>query len=184
MSLEFWSVDGRDLEARKCVRVVTWSLETLDEFLSNVARVLGILGCGRMGWARWDTEKRVPVWERERLWRKMIHCGARVILEGPGVRGDERALGAYWVGYRAIYREQVEGLRDRYFSFQCAESRAAGLAVTRHPKGAELRPGPCLGDRPWGLWGTEPAPASTDTLAFWSVRGEPGGCTAADWDGR
>ncbi len=147
---------------------------------ATVARGLGLGDSQEQrGWARWDTEPRVPVWERERLWRLMVGCGARVILEGPGVRGDERALGAYWVGYRAIRREQVEGLKDRWFSFRCRDHRAAGLAVTRHPKGADPQPGPCLGDRPWTLWTTEPAPASTDRLAFWTVVGEPGGCTAA-----
>ncbi len=147
---------------------------------ATVARGLGLADSQEQrGWVRWDTEQRVPVWERERLWRLMIHCGARVILEGPGVRGDERALGAYWVGYRSIRREQVEGLRDRWFSFRCRDHRAAGLAVTRHARDEDPQPGPCLGDRPWALWTTEPAPASTDTLAFWTVAGEPGGCTTA-----
>jgi hypothetical protein len=162
------------------VEPVELIVSTNNQVPSTTARGLGLAdSIEQRGWARWDTEKRVGFWERENLWRTMLQCGSRLVLEGPGVRDDERALGAYWVGYRSMRRELVEGERDRFFSFHCRDHSAVGLAVTRHLAGDDPEPGPCLGDRPWELWTTAPAPASTDRLAFWTLPAASGGCTAA-----
>jgi hypothetical protein len=144
------------------------------------ARGLGLADSAEQrGWARWDSEQHVPPGERERIWRYLVDCGAPVILNGPGLR-DERALGAYWLGYRLLLAERVEGVKGLYISNSCSNRDAAGLAVTRHAAGADPEPGACLDGRDWIFLGTRAAPASTDILAFWTVEAELGGCTSRD----